>query len=227
MGGAVDEQEQAWQQLAAEIGGELITRKERGRRFLGRHLQLAVVAKAGTSPIALDLKMEAGADTVPSWLVTRIRAPYVARDTFSFSIKRLRARLTDGALLRGMAKLTRRNTVEPGDLGFDRDFLITANDTAKVRALLADSRVRGLVQAQPSIDISAARPGWRLFKRGGSQQLSILRFEEEGVITDVQRLKSLFELFQETLDQLCQIGSALAEEPTPQTLSAYRRDWLE
>jgi len=226
MGRLDEEQEQAWKQLASEVGGELITRKERGRRFLGRHMQWAVVAKAGRSPIALDIKLEAGADTVPSWFVMRIRAPYVARDTFSFSIKRLRARLTDGALLRGMAKLAGRHMVEPGDLGFDRDFLITANDTAQVRALLADSRLCGLIQTQPSFDISAARPGWRLFKKS-SHRISVLRFEEEGVITDVPRLKSLFELFQETLDRMCQIGSVLPEEPTPQTLSAYRRDWLE
>jgi hypothetical protein len=226
MGNPTEEQEQAWAQLASEVGGELITRRERGRRFIGRHMQLAVVGKAGTSPIALDLKVEAGADTVPSWFVTRIRAPYVARDTFSFSIKRLRARLTDGALLRGMAKLTGRHAVEPGDLGLERDFLIATNDTDKVRALLAGSRLSGLIQSQPSIDISSARPGWRLFKKS-SQRLSVLRFEEEGVITDVQRLKSLFELFEETLNQLCQIGSASPEEPTPATLSAYRRDWLE
>ena len=226
MGNTTEEQEATWKQLATEVGGELITRRERGRRFLGRHLQLAVIAKAGTSPIALDLKMEAGADTVPSWLVTRIRAPYVARDTFAFSVKRLRARLSDGALLHGMARLSGRHKVEAGDLGFDRDLLITANDTDKVRALLADPRIRDLIQSQPSLDISAARPGWRLFKRS-SQRLSVLRFEEEGVITDVGRLKSLFELFRETLNQLCQIGAASQEEPTPQTLSAYRRDWRE
>jgi hypothetical protein len=227
MGNTTEEQEAAWKQLATEVGGELITRRERGRRFLGRHLQLAVVAKAGTSPIALDLKMEAGADTVPSWLVTRIRAPYVARDAFLFSVKRVRARLSDGAVLHGMARLAGRHKVEPGDLGFDRDSLITANDTAQVRALLANPRLCGLIQSQPSIDISTGRPGWRLFRRGGSQRLSVLRFEEEGVITDVQRLKSLFELVQEILNQLCLIGAAFAEEPTPQTLSAYRRDWLE
>lgn len=226
MGNSTAEQEQAWGQLASEVGGELITRRERGRRFLGRHLQLAVVGKAGPSPIALDLKLEAGAETVPSSLVTRIRAPYLARDKFSFSIRRLRARLTDGAVLHGMARLAGKHKVEPGDLGLDRDFLITANDTAQVRALLADSRLCALIQAQPSIDLSAARPGWRLFKRSG-QPLSVLRFEEEGVLTDVQRLKSLFELFGDTLNRLCQIGSASPEEPTPATLSAYRRDWLE
>jgi hypothetical protein len=226
MGNPTEEQERAWGQLASEVGGELITRKERGRRLLGRHLQLAVVAKLGTFPIALDLRVEYGGEYAPNTLVTRIRAPYVARDAFSFSIKRVRARLSDGAVLHGMARLAGRHKVEPGDLGLERDFLITAGDTDKVRALLAGARIRDLIQAQPSIDISSARPGWRLFKRSG-QSLSVLRFEEEGVITDVQRLKSLFELFEKTLNQLRQIGSASDEEPTPATLSAHRRDWLE
>jgi len=226
MGNPTEEQEQAWKQLATEVGGELITRRERGRRILGRHLQLAVVAKVGTFAIALDLRVEYGGEYAPNSLVTRMRAPYVPRDTFLFSAKRVRARLSDGAVLHGMARLAGRHKVEPGDLGFDRDFLITTNDTAQVRALLADFGLCGLIQAQPSIDISAARPGWRLFKRS-AQRLSVLRFEEEGVIIDVQRLKSLFELFEETLNQLCQIGSASCEEPTPATLSAYRRDWLE
>ena len=226
MGGAAEEQEAAWKQLASEVGGELITRKERGRRYVGRHLQLAVVANAGSSPIALDVRVEYGGEYAPNSLVTRIRAPYVARDSFAFSVKRVRARLSDGAVLHGMARLAGRHKVEPGDLGFDRDFLITANDTDKVRALLAAPRIRDLIQSQPSLDISAARPGWRLFKRSG-QRLSVLRFEEEGVITDVDRLKSLFGLFQETLNQLCQIGSASQEEPNPETLSAYRRDWME
>jgi hypothetical protein len=226
MGGAAEEQEAAWKQLATEVGGELVTRKEGGRRFIGRHLQLAVVAKAGTFPIALDVRVEYGGEYAPNSLVTRIRAPYVARDEFAFSVKRIRARLSDGAVLHGMARLAGRHKVEVGDLGFDRDFLITANDTDKVRALLADPRIRDLIQSQPSLDISAARPGWRLFKRS-SQRLSVLRFEEEGVITDVQRLRSLLDLFRETLNQLCLIGAASQEEPSPETLAAYRRDWRE
>jgi hypothetical protein len=34
-----------------------------------------------------------------------------------------------------------------------------------------------------------------------------------GVIKDVERLKALFELFSETLDQLCRIGSAYERAP--------------
>jgi hypothetical protein len=34
-----------------------------------------------------------------------------------------------------------------------------------------------------------------------------------GVIRDIERLKRLFELFAEVLDELCRIGSASANDP--------------
>jgi hypothetical protein len=40
-----------------------------------------------------------------------------------------------------------------------------------------------------------------------------LRFQVVGVINDVDRLKSLFDLFAAILDQLCRIGSASKQEP--------------
>jgi hypothetical protein len=40
-----------------------------------------------------------------------------------------------------------------------------------------------------------------------------LRFQIVGVIKDVDRLKSLFDLFAAVLDQLCRIGSAFKQEP--------------
>ena len=40
-----------------------------------------------------------------------------------------------------------------------------------------------------------------------------LCFYVGGIIKDVKRLRLLFELFAETLDQLCRIGSAYEEAP--------------
>jgi hypothetical protein len=40
-----------------------------------------------------------------------------------------------------------------------------------------------------------------------------LYFQVVGIVKDVERLKLLYELFAETLDQLCRIGSA--KESTP------------
>ena len=45
----------------------------------------------------------------------------------------------------------------------------------------------------------------------GTDELS---FMVTGVIKDTERLKQLFELFAETLDQLCRIGSAYEQVPT-------------
>jgi hypothetical protein len=109
-------------------------------------MQLAVVAKVGTCPIALDVRLEQGGEYAPSSIVTRIRAPYVARDAFSFSVKRVKAKLSDGAVLHGMARLAGRHKVDPG-IWFDHD-IITANDTAQVRHC---SRIPDcdLIQSQP------------------------------------------------------------------------------
>lgn len=40
-----------------------------------------------------------------------------------------------------------------------------------------------------------------------------LYFEVVGVIKDVERLKELFDLFSETLDELCRMGSAYENSP--------------
>ena len=40
-----------------------------------------------------------------------------------------------------------------------------------------------------------------------------LHFKTVGVIKDVERLKLLYELFAETLDQLCRMGAAYKQSP--------------
>jgi hypothetical protein len=40
-----------------------------------------------------------------------------------------------------------------------------------------------------------------------------VHFRAGGVIKDIERFKGLFELFAETLSQLCRIGSATKEDP--------------
>lgn len=40
-----------------------------------------------------------------------------------------------------------------------------------------------------------------------------LEFHVPGIITDIERLKLLFDLFAETLDALCRIGSAYEGAP--------------
>ena len=53
--------------------------------------------------------------------------------------------------------------------------------------------------------------GW--FGAEFGEHVDELQFTCHGVIKDVQRLKLLFTLFAETLEQLCRMGTAYVEDP--------------
>lgn len=53
--------------------------------------------------------------------------------------------------------------------------------------------------------------GW--FKTKFPEDVDELYFREIGVIKDLDRLKALYDLFSETLDHLCKIGSAYEDDP--------------
>jgi hypothetical protein len=69
--------------------------------------------------------------------------------------------------------------------------------------------------AQPQIRF-AVKDHEGYFGAAFPSDMDELCFHVGGVIKDVERLKLLFELFAETLDQLCCIGSAYKEKPKVQ-----------
>ncbi len=112
---------------------------------------------------------------------TRMRAPLLNQDGFNFSVFR------EGLV----AKLDKKLGMKDIGIGvpdFDREFVIQANDESRVRTLLADAGIRELIRAQPHIRLALVKGD--------------LRFEAQGVIRDVPRLKSLFDLFERLLNQL-------------------------
>jgi hypothetical protein len=115
---------------------------------------------------------------------TRMRAPYVNPEKFQFTIYR-----------RGI-------------------FIIKGNDEAKLRRLFADAKLRELVSAQPDIHFCVKDDENRFW--GGQNfppDVDELYFQVTGVIKDVDRLKQLFDLFSETLDELCRMGAAYEKNP--------------
>ena len=102
--------------------------------------------------------------------------------------------------------------VEVGHPQFDEDFIIKGKDELKLRELFANPKVRELVESQPSIFLTVRDDeGW--FSTTFPEGVDELYFQVTGVIKDVERLKALFELFAEILDQLCRIGSAYENDP--------------
>ncbi|MEO5960609.1 MAG: DUF3137 domain-containing protein [Opitutaceae bacterium] len=136
---------------------------------------------------------------------TRLRAPFINPDRFRFTIHRR-------GLFSDLTKWFGMQDVEVGHAEFDRDFIIKGTDAAKLQALFANPTLRSLVEAQPAIHLTV-KDNEGVFGPTFPPDTDELCFHTTGVIKDVERLKHLFVLFAETLDQLCRIGSAYEKAP--------------
>lgn len=187
--------DEVWQQLCDEIGAEFID-----GGFWGGDKVRAVVKEWS---ITLDTyAVSTGRSSV---VYTRMRAPYVNRDGFRFEIYRQ-------GIFSQLGKKLGMQDIEISDPQFDRDFVIQANDDAKARSLFANETIRRLIQAQPGIHLEVKDDeGW--FGAAFPEGVDELHFQVVGVIKDVAQLKSLYDLFAETLNHLCHIGSAYEDDP--------------
>jgi len=78
--------------------------------------------------------------------------------------------------------------------------------------LLENPRIRELISRQPEIHFSV-KDDEGYFGPSFPAGVDELYFNVMGVIKDVPRLKLLYDLFSETLDELCRIGSAYETAP--------------
>lgn len=184
-----------WQQLSTQVGGRYVD----GGMWKGG----TVEAKHGQWTVTLDTyTVSTGKVTL---VYTRMRAPYVNPDGFRFTIYRK-------GFLSGFAKMLGMEDVEVGDPAFDEAFIIKGTDESRLRALFSEPRLRELVARQPSIALTVKDDeGW--FGPTFPEGVDELHFAVVGIIKDLDRLASLYDLFAETLDQLCRIGSAYDTDP--------------
>lgn len=188
-------QAEIWSQLAGEINATYVE----GGFLRGRKVE----AKVGQWTVTLDSYTVSTGKT--SMTFTRLRAPYVNADGFRFKIYHK-------SIFTGLGKLFGMQDVEIGDPVFDEAFVIQGTDEAKLRQLFAQAEIRQLIAEQPSIHLEVKDDeGW--FGASFPEGVDELYFQVPGVITDVERLKRLFDLFSLTLQHLCQIGSAYENDP--------------
>lgn len=187
--------EEIWRQLCAEIGAEYV---EGG--FMKRD---KVQVTHGEWTVTLDrFAVSTGKVVV---VFTRMRAPYVNPSGFRFSVRR-RGLFTDIGKWFGM------QDVSVGHESFDHDFIVQGNDRDKLVELFANPKIRALFEAQPSIHLEV-KDDEGLFGAKFPEGVDELRFTVHGIVKDLERLKQLFDLFAETLDQLCRIGAAYEKDP--------------
>jgi hypothetical protein len=187
--------EEVWRKLCSETGA----------RYVDAGFWKGQKVTAAHGPWTIILDTYAVSTGKVTMVFTRLRAPYINPDGFRFTVYR-RGFFSEIAKFMGM------QDVEVGHPDFDRDFIIKGRDVGKLRALFGNARIRELISAQPEIhfEVKDNHGGW-----GPSYPPDVdeLRFHVVGVIKDVERLKLLFELFAETLDELCRIGSAYEGDP--------------
>ena len=187
--------DEVWQKLSHEVGGDF----DDGGFWKGSKLEV----KHGEWTITLDTYTVSTGKSSTTY--TRIRAPYINKDNFRFTIYRK-------SLFSGIGKALGMQDVEIGYPQFDDDFIIKGNDENLLRTLFGSIKIRELICVQPRIHLQVKDDEGYFgsqFPRGVDE----LYFQAVGVIKDTQRLRQLFELFSEVLEHLCHIGSAYEDDP--------------
>ncbi len=112
---------------------------------------------------------------------TRLKAALQDMQGFQFS-------LTKKGLVSKLDKALGAKEIATGDAEFDRAFVIRGKEEARVRALFANEKIRQLLQTERSAT--------------GFLRNNVLDLEVEGDLKDIERLKTLFEVFEEMINQL-------------------------
>ena len=172
--------ETIWRQLADDIDATYVDGGWRGDR---------VVASHDGWQVTLDTHYNAATKHTD----TRLRARFSNPSEFRFTIYRK-------GLLSGLATHLGMQDVEVGHEAFDREFVIKGNDQHRLKRLFGNARIRALLEAQPAVHFAVVEPGW--FDGEKEEGKDWLVFTVGGVLKDKARLKGLFDLFAETLDEL-------------------------
>lgn len=191
--------EEIWRRLSSEIGANYVD----GGFWGGTKVEV----HTGEWTITLDTftQTTSTGKTHSSTTYTRMRAPFVNKDGFSFTIYRK-------SIFSGIGKLFGMQDVEVGYPEFDEEFIIKGNNETKIRALFANPYIRELLQSQPSMYLDVRDDeGW--FGKQFPEGVDELYFNTVGVIKDIERLKLLYALFAEVLNHLCHLDSAYKNDP--------------
>jgi len=185
-----------WQQFCAQTGANYVPG--------GFARSDKIEATHGAWTVTLDTYAVSAGKTVIVY--TRLRAPYVNPDGFRFNVYRK-------GIFTEIGKWFGIQDVTVGYEDFDRDFVIQGNSEQKLRRLFSNQQIRDLISAQRDVNFSVKDDEGKFWGKNFPEGVDELYFQVVGVIKDIERLKLLYELFAETLDELCRMGSAYEQAP--------------
>jgi hypothetical protein len=190
-----DSRPEIWRKLAQELGATYQARSwTKSDRIEVAH---------GEWTLTLDVyTVHANHAHIP---YTRLRAPFA-------NTERFRLRVYRASIFTPIAKWLGVQDIEIGASEFDADWVVKSNDERRAKAFLANSALRARIAAQRKLSLSVEDDeGW--FGKRFPESVDELRLVIGGHEKDPARLKELFDLFADCLDQLCAIGAAYEKRP--------------
>ena len=162
-----------------------------------------VESKHNNWTIYLDTFTESSGENAVKY--TRMRAPFVDRDKLYFKIYKK-------GIFSGLGKALGMQDIQVGYREIDDNYIIKGNNEPIVVRLFSNSKIRELIQRQPKLTLEIINSEG-MFGPKFKENESELYFLVQGVMKDIELLKSLFVLFSEVLDELKRIGSATGDTP--------------
>jgi hypothetical protein len=181
----------AWRHFAEEVGA---------RHFIGdRQKPEQIIARIAPWNVTLTL------DGTGNTTRTRLVAPYICIDNFTFLIERVTTVQSTGfdwSEIPSLVAIVQNGTY------IDREFRVVTNSPERSSKLLVNDALRNYLLSEPTIRMEAGRVT-------GQEYMTHLACQVNGMVGTKDRLLSLFELMAETLQQLRELGSALDKDPLP------------
>ena len=182
---------EVWQQLAAEINGEFKK---------GSFAKSARVAKKhGNWIILLDtFTVNTGKSSVT---YTRMRTPYIREKDIEF-------KLTRKNIFSGLGQVFGKPVIETYDYDFGDEFVLKGNDESVIKEIFQNDNLKEMIKFKKRLILKTGP-----YKQKKSLTESEIYFQMTGVLKDIEKLKNLFSLFSELLDEFVKNGVAAPDKP--------------
>lgn len=139
-------------------------------------------------------------------IYTRVRAPFIKTGNFQFAVN-------NTTPLDSFTKLFGSQDIIVGDEQFDKLFTVKGNEKAKVETLFSNRTIRDLIIELEEMNLSIRTQEGIYLGTKLPENVNELFFKSEDLIIDPEKLKLLFQLFSEILEQLCKMNCANDENP--------------
>jgi hypothetical protein len=185
-----------WRQFAGEVGGEYVDRgvtrpdpNDPGRWLFGPWVEVHFAMRG--HPAILETYLEGDGETTQRFTNLRVTIPL--RSPVQFHVFR------SGVLGRMGTRLGMQD-LQIGDLEFDRAFTVKGTDGPSIRSLLDEGAIRQALAGQAD-----GAFGLRPTAGPGGGDPAELYFEA-GEIRELDRLKTLSRLLEDTIDRAQRLG---------------------